>query len=102
MASLCSTFDVRETATGTVTSGKYLCENSKVEGYDFLASNLCGDALWFGDWSQILICAWSGVDIITDLATFSKSGGVRLVALQDVDFVVKQPKAFVKAVVSGS
>lgn len=102
MASLCSTFDAIETGTGAVTSGKYLCENGKVEGYNFWPSNLSGDALWFGDWSQILVCAWSGVDIITDLATFSKSGGVRLVALQDVDFVVKQPKAFVKAVVSGS
>ena len=102
LASLCSTFDVHETANGAVTTGKYLCENGKVEGYDFHVSNLCGNSLWFGDWSQILICAWSGVDIITDTATFSKSGGVRVVALQDVDFVIKQPKAFVKADVSAS
>ena len=89
--------DDAEATVGAVTSGKYLCDGGKVEGYDYLMSNLCGNGLWFGDWSEMMLCAWSGVDLIVDKCSLSTSGGVRVIALQDVDLIVRQPKAFVHA-----
>ena len=75
---------------------EYLCtKDGKVEGYDFLMSNLCNaKKLYFGDWSQIMLTFWSGIDLTVDTSSLSKSGGVRVVALQDCDVVVRHREAF--------
>lgn len=79
----------------SVTAGKYLCEDGKVEGYDFLMSNLCNSKkLYFGDFSQMVLAFWSGIDLTVDTNSLSKSGGVRVVALQDCDVLVRHPEAF--------
>ena len=76
--------------------GDYLCtKDGKVEGYDFLMSNLCNaKKLYFGDWSQIMLAFWSGIDLTVDTSSLSKSGGVRVVALQDCDVIVRHRQAF--------
>ena len=94
-ALLCKTLDIQAGGTSDVTSGHYLCEDNKVEGYDFLMSNLCSSKkLYFGDWSNLVLAFWSGLDLTVDTSSLSKSGGVRLVALQDMDVLVRQPAAF--------
>lgn len=85
------------TTVGVASAGKYLLDTmtSKCQGYDFLKSNLAtAKKLYFGDWSKMVMAFWSGLDLTVDTNTLSKSGGVRLVALQDMDVVVTQPKAF--------
>lgn len=85
------------TTVGVASAGKYLLDTmtSKCQGYDFLKSNLAtAKKLYFGDWSKMVMAFWSGLDLTVDTASLSKSGGVRLVALQDMDVVVTQPKAF--------
>ena len=37
---------------------------------------------------------WSGLDLTVDPYANATSGSVRIIALQDVDFAVKQPTAF--------
>ena len=76
--------------------GDYLCtKDGKVEGYDFIMSNLCNaKKLYFGDWSQIMLAFWSGIDLTVDTSSLSKSGGVRVVALQDCDVIVRHRQAF--------
>ena len=37
---------------------------------------------------------WSGLDLTVDTITKAGSGTVKIVALQDVDFAIKQPTAF--------
>lgn len=101
-ALLCQTLDVHnvmdgDNVVGAVTSGKYLCDGDKVEGFPFLMSTLCGDSLWFGEWSQFCLCSWSGVDLLADKYTGAVSGSICVTALQDVDFAVRRPDAFVKA-----
>lgn len=101
-ALLGSTIDytaIKESSTtvGVASAGKYLLDTmtSKCQGYDFLKSNLAtAKKLYFGDWSKMVMAFWSGLDLTVDTASLSKSGGVRLVALQDMDVVVTQPKAF--------
>lgn len=50
--------------------------------------------LIFGDWSQIVTAYWGGLDVNVDTASLSKSGGIRIVALQDFDLAVRLAQAF--------
>ena len=40
---------------------------------------------------------WSGLDLTVDPYAGATAGTVRIIALQDVDFAVKQPGAFATA-----
>ena len=104
-ALLCKTLDITTVSNGKTgdsaaivggVGAGYLCsKDDKVEGYDFLMSNLCNaKKLYFGDWSQIMLAFWSGIDLTVDTASLSKSGGVRVVALQDCDVIVRHREAF--------
>jgi HK97 family phage major capsid protein len=55
-------------------------------------------ALLFGNWEDLIICFWSGVDIIIDPFSLSTSGGTRFVALQDCDINTRHPESFAKCV----
>ena len=66
-----------------------------VNGYPVVRSNqvLAGD-VFFGVWNQLLLGLWSGIDLTVDTAALATSGGVRVIALQDLDFAVRHPEAF--------
>ena len=84
-----------DSGIAAVTAGRYLCEDDKVEGYDIFMSNLCNaKKLYFGDWSNLVLAFWSGIDLTVDPYSLSKSGGLRVVALQDMDIIVRHPEAF--------
>jgi len=76
--------------------GEFLCtRESKVEGYDFLMSGLCNSKkLYFGNWSEILVGFWSGIDMIVDPYTYSAKGAWQVTAFQDCDVIVRHPSAF--------
>ena len=68
---------------------------NKVIGRDFVEANLMPDAkLLFGDFTQLTVCLWSGTDIIVDPYANDTNGGLRLVALQDSDILIKRPESF--------
>ena len=81
-----------EKASGTA---QFVYENDEINGYPVTVSNQLGnnDAL-FGDFSQLIMAMWSGLDLTVDPFAGATSGTVRIIALQDVDFAVKQPGAF--------
>ena len=84
---------------GGVTSGKYLLDTvtNTCQGYKFVKSNIApAKTLLFGDFSQLLLCLWSGTDILVDQYSGATKGALRVVALQDADFIVRQPAAFAK------
>lgn len=104
-ALLCKTLDyfgINATgakATSNVVGGigaDYLCtREGKVEGFDFLMSALCNSKkLYFGNWSEILMCFWSGIDMIVDPYTYSAKGAWQVTAFQDCDVIVRHPAAF--------
>ena len=71
---------------------------NKVIGRDFVEANLMPAAkLLFGDFTQLAVCLWSGTDIIVDPYANSTNGGLRLVALQDSDILIKRPESFALA-----
>ena len=68
---------------------------NKLIGRDFVEANLMpAKKLLFGDFTQLTVCLWSGTDIIVDPYANSTNGGLRLVALQDSDILIKRPESF--------
>ena len=57
------------------------------------SSGVCS-AIFFGNWADLIIGLWGGLDILVDPYTGSTAGTVRVVALQDVDIAVRRPESF--------
>lgn len=57
------------------------------------ASGTCS-AIFFGNWADLIIALWGGLDILVDPYTGSTSGTVRVVALQDADITVRHVESF--------
>ena len=51
-------------------------------------------AIFFGNWSDLIIGQWGTLDVLVDPFTGGTSGTVRVIALQDVDVAVRQPMSF--------
>jgi len=51
-------------------------------------------ALIYGDFSQIMLGFYSGVDVVVDQASLSTSGGTRLAFFQDMDVALRYPESF--------
>ena len=81
-----------EKASGTA---QFVYENDEINGYPVIVSNQLqnNDAL-FGDFSMLIMGMWSGLDLTVDPYAGATAGTVRIIALQDVDFAVKQAGAF--------
>ncbi len=76
-------------------SGLFVMEGNEVNGYRGVLSNQVesGD-LWFGNFADLIIGYFSGLDIMVDPYTNSTSGTVRVVAMQDVDIAIRHPESF--------
>lgn len=57
------------------------------------SAGICS-AIAYGNWSDMLIALWGGLDIMVDPYTGSAAGTRRVVALQDVDVSVRYPQSF--------
>lgn len=57
------------------------------------ANGICSAAA-FGNWSDFVVGMWGGLDIMLDPYANSTSGGKRIVALQDIDFNVRNVASF--------
>lgn len=77
-------------------TGQFIWEaGNTVNGYRAEVSNqVASGDFWFGNWADLLIGLWSGLDLTVDPFTGSSSGTVRVVALQDVDIAVRHPESF--------
>lgn len=62
-----------------------------VNGYRTEVTNqvVAGD-VFFGNFADLLIGLWGGLDLTVDPYSLSKSGGTRIVAFQDVDFALRR------------
>lgn len=81
-----------KTATkfGTSTETTIWEPGNTVNGYRTEVTNQIenGD-VFFGNFSDLIIGLWGGLDITVDPFTLSASGGLRIVTFQDVDFVLR-------------
>lgn len=57
------------------------------------ASGVCS-AIFFGNWAELLLGFWSGIDILVDPFSLSTTGSTRIVAFQDCDVAVRHAESF--------
>lgn len=76
-------------------TAQFVFQDNEINGYPVIVSNQLqnNDAL-FGDFSMMVMGMWSGLDLTVDPYAGATAGTVRVIALQDVDYAVKQPGAF--------
>lgn len=85
---------------------RFLLEGDSLAGYPLMVSNqvrsdldkgassgVCS-ALIYGNWNDLVICEWSGLDLAVDPYSLSTTGAVRVTAFHDVDFVVRRVESF--------
>jgi HK97 family phage major capsid protein len=77
-------------------TGQFIWEaGNTVNGYRAEVSNqVASGDFWFGNWADLLIGFWSGLDLLVDPYTGSTSGTVRVVTLQDVDIAIRHAESF--------
>lgn len=51
-------------------------------------------AMIFGNWADVLIGQWGGLDILVDKFTSGTSGGTRVIALLDMDIAIRRAASF--------
>jgi HK97 family phage major capsid protein len=92
----------------TANSGQFIwpANGDNVNGYKFhvsnqVASNLTKgtssgvcSAIFYGNWADLMLAMWGGLDILVNPYANDKSGGVRVVAFQDVDVKVRHAESF--------
>ena len=84
-----------KTAVKESGQASYIYENNEVNGYRGDVSNqVAANDLWFGNFADLLIGYFSGLDLMVDPYSNSTSGTVRVVAMQDVDMAVRHPESF--------
>lgn len=103
---------LRKTQEFTSTNGKAVWTSGsergvgEVLGYDAVvtnavpsnltkgtASGICS-AIAYGNWADLMIGMWGGLDIMLDPYTGATSGTKRVIALQDVDVAVRRVASF--------
>ena len=90
------TLKTTEKATGTAQF--VVSPDNTMNGYNVIRSNqvTSGD-FYFGNFADLLIGMYGGLDITVDPYALSTSGGVRIVALQTVDVAVRHAVSFCKS-----
>ena len=78
------------------TTAQFVLEpGGTVNGYPVVRSNqVASGDVFFGVWSQMLMGMWGALDLQVNPYALDTSGGVRVVALQDVDIAVRHPESF--------
>lgn len=66
-----------------------------VNGYRTEITNQVANGdVFFGNFADMLIGMWGGLDLTVDPYALSLSGGLRLVVFQDIDFVLRRVESF--------
>lgn len=68
---------------------------NSMNGYAALVSTqITAEDVFFGNWADLMIGYWSGLDLTVDPSALATSGGLRVIALQDVDVAVRHAESF--------
>jgi HK97 family phage major capsid protein/HK97 family phage prohead protease len=57
-------------------------------------SGAVASAMIYGNWRDLIIAEWSGLDVLVDPFTGATAGTVRTIVHQDVDVAVRHPESF--------
>jgi HK97 family phage major capsid protein/HK97 family phage prohead protease len=91
-ASMAGSLKGKEKASGYPV---YVLEGGMMNGYSTLISNqVASGDVFFGNFADMILGFWSGLDLMVDPYGQATSGTVRLVALQDCDIAVRHEVSF--------
>lgn len=80
---------------GAGTSAPIMENKDSLAGYRAERSNqVSAGEMWFGNWNDFVIGLWSGLDLTVNPYSQAKSGAIEVIALQDVDFAVRNEESF--------
>ncbi len=98
--------ELKKTQRFSGTDGRAIWQDGNVNDYRAEVSNqvpsnltkgtsngICS-AILFGNWQDLIIGMWGGLDVMIDPYTGGTSGTKRCIVLQDVDVAVRYPVAF--------
>ncbi len=81
-----------EKASGTA---QFIMNNGRINGYPVFVTNQVTDEDWFfGNWNDVLIGEWGGVELNVDPYTHSLKGKVRYVIFKTADIAVRHAVSF--------
>ncbi|MGX9855783.1 phage major capsid protein [Limimaricola variabilis] len=85
-----------KTTTKEAGTGQFLWESGNtVNGYRSEVTNqIAAGDLFFGNFADLIVGMWGGLDITVDPYSNSKKGRLRIVTMQDVDFAVRRAESF--------
>lgn len=76
-------------------TGRTIMEAGMINGYRGLVSNQITDEDWFfGNWSDVLVGEWGGLELNVDPYTHSLKGRIRFVVFKTMDVAVRHPESF--------
>ena len=89
----------------TPNSGRFVFAGASMNGYDTIVSNQVPktltkgtgtnlSAIVFGNFADLIIGMWGGLDLQVNPYSLDKKGAVRVTAFQDVDTVIRHPESF--------
>ena len=91
---------------GSGVEGNFILDpNNSILGYNVESTTLCPSdlskgtgsnlsAMIFGDFSQLMLGFYSGLDVVVDQSSLSTSGGTRLAFFQDCDIAIRHGQGF--------
>jgi HK97 family phage major capsid protein/HK97 family phage prohead protease len=83
---------------GAAGTGTIWEPGNTVNGYATNVSNqIAAGDVFFGNWNDMIVALWGGLELTVDPYSLSASGGLRLVALQDIDVNIRHKESFVIA-----
>ncbi len=75
----------------------YVLDGGQMNGYQTLMSNqIASGDVWFGNFADLMLGFWSGLDLLVDPYSNSTSGTIRVVALQDCDVAARHLESFAR------
>jgi len=71
--------------SSTAGSGFVMDNNDTINGYKTMATSNCSGSIIFGNWNDMLIAMWGGIDILVDPYAKALSGGLVIRGYLSVD-----------------
>jgi HK97 family phage major capsid protein len=74
----------------------YIMEsNDRLNGHcAAVSSQIVSGDLFFGNWADLIVGFWGGLDLLVDPYTLGLSGGIRIIVHQSCDVGVRHPVSF--------
>jgi len=85
---------LKSTVKASGQGGFLMDTDGSVNGYKTMVTSNASTNLYFGNWNDILIPMWGGVDIVVDPYTNVKSGGIVLRAFLATDIAYRNTESF--------